>query len=92
MLCTFFAEQLFQGMTVKLPSSELIITNMLEEVLLNCSARELKTDPKDKRIKFTHTKFFTTTFISLLQNDHKENRQESYYMEENDKDNLRKAY
>lgn len=43
MLCTFFAAQLFQGMTVKLPSSELIITNMLEEVLLNYSARELKT-------------------------------------------------
>ena len=49
MICTLFAVQLFQEMTVISPSSEIIITNMLEEVLLNCSARELKTNPKDKR-------------------------------------------
>ena len=59
----FFAAQLFQEMIFKSPSSELIMTNMLEEVVMNCSARELKTDPKDKRIKFTHAEVFTTAFI-----------------------------
>ena len=59
----FFAAQLFQEMIFKSPSSELVITNMLDKVVLNCSARELKTDPKDKTIKFTHTEVFATAFI-----------------------------
>ena len=71
MLCTLFTAQLIQEMTVKSPSSKVVITNMLEEVLLNCSARELKTNRKDKRITFTHVEVFTTAFISLIKRSRK---------------------
>ena len=61
-LCFFYSTTISRN-NCQITSSELIITNIVEEVLLNCSARELKIDPKDKRIKFTHAEFFCTAFI-----------------------------
>ena len=53
MLSAFFIAQLFREITDSDNlSSEHLVINMLEELLFNCSARELKTNPKEQNIQF----------------------------------------
>ena len=75
MLSAFFIVQLFQEITDSDSlSSEYLVTNMLEELLLNCSARELKTNPKEQNIQFHNAKYFTRTFVRVLTQEQLSNR------------------
>ena len=52
MLAAFFVGQHFQEIAEESPQSEMLIVNMLEEFLSNCSARDLKRDPKERHLEF----------------------------------------
>ena len=52
MLPVLFLVQLFQEISEEMLSSELSIVHMLEELLWNCSTRELMSKPKDGNIQF----------------------------------------
>ena len=87
MLSAFFLAQLFREITNSNDlSSRALVTNMLEELLLNCSARELKTNPKEKNIQFHEAEYFTRTFMRILteeqfSNCNQENDEKSRYRE-----------
>ena len=66
-LSAFFIAQLFREITDSDNLSiEHLVTNMLEELLFNCSTRELKTNCKEQNIQFYDAEYFTRTFIRIL--------------------------
>ena len=76
MLSAFFLAQLFQEISEETLSSELLIVNMLEELLWNCSARELMSNPKDGNIQFHQVEHFANTFIDILREELSSNSQQ----------------
>ena len=67
MLSMFFIAELFREITDSDNlSSKHLVTNMLEELLFNCSARELKTNPKEQNIQFHEAEYFARTFVRIL--------------------------
>lgn len=85
----FFMMQLFQEV-VKTFFSELAITNALEELLFNCSAKVLKSD--EKLLSFTHMKIFTNAFLSVMNRDIDQNVLDSTRERSNYDKNLRKTF
>ena len=75
MVSLFFITQLFREITDSDNlSSEHLVTNMLEELLFNCSTRELKTNPKEQKIQFHDAEYFTRTFVRILTQEQLSNR------------------
>ena len=62
MLASFFVAQLFKEISSNNLESKMLIVNMLEELLLNCSARDLKTRLNMTEIVFNHLENFEDTF------------------------------
>ena len=58
MLSAFFLAPLFKEISEEMLSSEWLIVNMLEELLWNCSARELMSNPKDGNIQIPSGRTF----------------------------------
>ena len=50
---------------------------MLEELLSNCSARGLKSDPKEKHVEFIYLKLFSKAFFKILYEERQSNQEES---------------
>ena len=50
---------------------------MLEELLSNCSARGLKSDPKEKHAEFIYLKLFSKAFFKILYEERQSNQEES---------------
>ena len=66
-LSVFFTAQLFREITDSDDlNSEHLVTNIVEELLFNCSARELKTNPREQNIQFHDAKYFTRALIRIL--------------------------
>ena len=77
-LSAFFIAQLFREITDSDNLSiEHLVTNMLEELLFNCSTRELKTNRKEQNIQFHDAEYFTRTFIRILTQEQLSNKEES---------------
>ena len=66
MLASFFIAQLFKEISSNNSESETLIVNMLEELLLNCSARDLKTRADRTEIAFNHLDNLADTFQRIL--------------------------
>ena len=67
MLSAFFIAQLFWEISDSDNlSSEYLVINMSEELLFNCSAKELKTNPKEQSIQFHDAEYFTRTFVASI--------------------------
>ena len=66
MLASFFIAQLFKEISSNNLESETLIVNMLEELLLNCSARDLKTRADRTEIAFNHLENLKDTFQRIL--------------------------
>ena len=62
MLATFFVAQLLKDISSDNLESEMLIVNMLNELLLNCSARDLKTKLDRTEITFNHLENLRTHF------------------------------
>ena len=71
MRTSFFIMQLFQESVERSESCKLAITNALEELLFNCSAKVLKSD-KDLLV-FEQMRVFTDAFLSVINNDINQN-------------------
>ena len=70
-----FLSQLFREITDSDNLSSVhLVTNMFEELLLNCSARELKTNPKEQNIQFHDVEYFTRTYERFLTQEQLSNR------------------
>ena len=63
--------QLFQKSVERSESSKLVITNALEELLFNCSAKVLRNN-KDLLV-FEQMRVFTDAFLSVMNNDTNQN-------------------
>ena len=93
MLSAFFLAQLFREITDSNDlSSEAIVTNMLEELLLNCSVRELKTNPKEKNIQFHEAEYFTRTFMRILTEEQSSNRNQENDENSRYRENIRGVF
>ena len=92
MLSAFFLAQLFQEISEETLSSELLIVNMLEELLWNCSARELMSNPKDGNIQFHQVERFTNTFIDILWEELSSNSQQLELEQSTYRQNLRNTF
>ena len=77
MLSALFLAQLFQEISAETPSTEALIVNMLEALLLNCSAKELMPNPKNGNIQFHHAEEFTNTFVNILNQEVSSNSRQS---------------
>ena len=62
MLASSFVAHLFKEISSNNLESEVLIVNMLKELLLNCSAKGLKTRPNRTEIVFNHLENFENTF------------------------------
>ena len=71
MLTSFFIMQLFQESVERSESFKLVITNALEELLFNCSAKVLKSG-KDLLV-FEQMQVFIDAFLSVINNDINQN-------------------
>ena len=67
----------FQEIDEESPQSKILIVNMLEELLSNCSARGLKSDPKEKHAEFIYLKLFSKAFFKILYEERQSNQEES---------------
>ena len=75
LLSALFLAQLFREITDSNNlSSDALVSNMLEELLLKCYARELKTNLKEKNIQFHEAEYFTRTFIIILIEEHEKHQ------------------
>ena len=67
MVSAFFTAQLFREITDSDDlNSEHLVTNIVEELLFNCSTRELKTNPREQNIQFHDAEYFTRALIRIL--------------------------
>ena len=92
MLSTLFLAELFQQISKETFSSESLIVNMLEELLWNCSARELMSNPKDGNIQFHQVEHFTNTFIDILSEKLSSNSQQLELEQSTYRQNQRKTF
>ena len=66
MLSAFFMEQLFNEINNGGLERDEVTVRMLEELLVNCSARALKSNPDDFEVQFQSLDFFEETFLNML--------------------------
>ena len=66
MHASFFVAQLFKNISSDNLESKMLIVNMLKELLLNCSSRDLKARPDRTEIVFNHIDNFEDTFQRTL--------------------------
>ena len=92
MLSSFFLVQLFQEISEETLSSELLIVNMFEELLWNCSTRELMSNPKDGNMQFHQVEHFANTFIDILWEELSSNSQQLELEQSTYRQNLRKTF
>ena len=92
MFSAFFLAQLFQEINEEAPSTEALIVNMLEELLLNCSAKELMSNPRNGNIQFHHAEEFTNTFVNILNQEVCSNSQQSEFEKSRYRQNLRETF
>ena len=93
MLSVFFLAQLFREITDSNDlSSRALVTNMLEEMLLNCSARELKTNPKEKYTQFHEAEYFTRTFMRIFTEEQSSNRNQENDENSRYRENIRGVF
>ena len=92
MLSVVFLVQLFHKISEETLSSELLIVNMLEELLWNCSARELTSNPKDGDIQFHQVDHFANTFIEILWEELSSDSQQLELGQSTYRQNLRKTF
>ena len=65
-LASFYVARLFKEISSNNLESEMVIVNMLDDLILNCSARDLKTRLDRTEIAFNHLKNFEDTFQRIL--------------------------
>ena len=65
---------------------------MLEELLLNCSTRELKTNPKEKNIQFDEVEYFMRTFMWIFTEEQFSNRGQANGEKSRCKENIRGVF
>ena len=65
---------------------------MLEELLWNCSARELMSNPKGGNIQFHQVEHFANTFIDILWEELSSNSQQLELEQSTYRQNLRKTF
>ena len=82
MLASSFVAHLFKEISSNNLESEVLIVNMLKELLLNCSAKGLKTRPNRTEIVFNHLENFENTFQRILNQE----------LDMNKKDSKKRAY
>ena len=87
-----FLVQLHQEISEETLPLELLIVNMLEELLWNCSTRELMPNPKDGNIQFHQVEHFTNTFIDILSEELSSNSQQLELEQSMYRQNLRKTF
>ena len=92
MFSAFFLAQLFQEINEEAPSTEALIVNMLEELLLNCSAKKLMSNPRNGNIQFHHAEEFTNTFVNILNQKVCSNSQQSELEKSRYRQNLRETF
>ena len=92
MLSAFFLAQLFQEISEETPSTEALIVNMLEELLLNCSAKELMSNLRNSNIQFHHAEEFTNTFVKILNQEVSSNSRQSELEKNRYRQNLRETF
>ena len=88
MLVAFFVGQLFQEIDEKSPQSEMLIVNMLEELLSNCSPGDLKSDPKERHVEFIYLEVFSKAFLKTLFEERRSNKEESKELSEKTRRNI----
>ena len=66
MLASFFVAQLLKEISSDNLQSEMFIINMLEELLLNCSARDLKTRPDKQKVRLTTSRILRAHSANIL--------------------------
>ena len=77
MHASFFVAQLFKNISSDNLESKMLIVNMLKELLLNCSSRDLKARPGRTEIVFNHIDNFEDTFQRALYQDLDMNKKDS---------------
>ena len=88
MLVAFFVGQLFQKIDEESPQSEMLIVNMVEQLLSNCSAGDLKSDLKEKHVEFIYLKLFSKAFLKVLYEERQNNQKESKEISEKTRRNI----
>ena len=66
MVSAFFIGHLFNKINNGGLQRDEITVRMLEELLVNCSARALKSNPEDFEVQFQALEFFEETFSNML--------------------------
>ena len=66
MLATFFVAQLLKDISSDNLESEMLIVNMLNELLLNCSARDLKTNWTGQKLLLTTSRIWGHISVNTL--------------------------
>ena len=66
MLSAFFTGHLFSKINNGGLERDEIAVRMVEELLVNCSARALKSNPEDFEVQFQALEFFEETFSNML--------------------------
>ena len=77
MHASFFVAQLFKNISSDNLESKMLIVNMLKELLLNCSSRDLKARPGRTEIVFNHIDNFEDTFQRTLYQELDMNKKDS---------------
>ena len=65
---------------------------MLEELLFNFSARELKTNPKEQNIKFHDAEYFANTYVRILTQEQLSNHGQENYEKGRYRKNIRGVF
>ena len=87
-LAAFFVGQLFQEIAEESPQSEMLIVNMLEELLSNCSARDLTSDPKERHVEFIYLELFGEAFLKIFYEERQNNQEELKELSEKTRRNI----
>ena len=65
----------------------MLIVNMLEELLSNCSARDLKSNLKERHVELIYLELFDKAFLKFLNEERQNNKEESKGLREKTKRN-----
>ena len=87
-LAAFFVGQLFQEIAEESPQSEMLIVNMLEELLSNCSARDRKSGPKERHVEFIYLELFGEAFLKIFYEERQNNQEELKELSEKTRRNI----
>ena len=66
----------------------MLILNMLEELLSNFSARDIKSNPKERHVEFLYLELFDEAFLKLLYEERQNNQEESKGLSEKTRRNI----